>query len=60
MKTTYTAPTLTEMHLSPIQMLAVSGPEAGGSGNQGDHGESRKFWGFSAWEEEDDTDDTTF
>ena len=60
MKTTYITPTLTELHLSSIQMLAASGPETGGSGNQGDHGESRKFWGFSEWEEEDDTDDTTF
>lgn len=41
-------------------MLAVSAPTEGGSGNEGDHGESRKFWGFSVWEEEDDNDDTTF
>ena len=54
MKTKYTPPVLTEVHLSTTKMLAVSGPTAGGEGAQGDHTESKSFGGGFLW---DDTEE---
>ena len=52
MKRIYKKPYIACVRMSPTALLMLSG---GNKGNEGDHADSRKFWGgLSPWEEEDD------
>ena len=55
MKKTYIVPQIdsTLIHVRPILT-----PSGGGQGQEGDEAESRKFWGPSLFDEEDDMDET--
>lgn len=51
MKKTYSAPALADIRLKCTSFLMVSG---GGQGNEGDDAESKRFWGNSIFEDDDE------
>lgn len=58
MKKQYFAPALTDIRLNCSTFIALSG---GGSGNEGDEAESKRFWGSTLFDDdEDDSSDSDF
>ena len=51
MKKTYSAPTLEDIRLACSSFLMISG---GGQGNEGDDAESKRFWGTTILDDEED------
>lgn len=51
MKKTYSAPTLVDIRLACASFLMISG---GGKGSEGDDAESKRFWGNSIFEDDDE------
>jgi len=50
MKKTYSAPTLEDIRLACLPLLNISG---GGQGNEGDDAESKRFWGSTIFDDEE-------
>lgn len=50
MKKTYSEPTLTDIRFACSPLLNVSG---GGQGNEGDDAESKRFWGTTILDDEE-------
>lgn len=58
MKRNYISPAIETVKVSGTPLLVLSG---GGKGNEGDHAESKQFWGNSIFEEEEEeTNDGAF
>ena len=58
MKITYISPTLNIIHLNTATHLLVL--SNGGKGNEGEHAESRSFWGTSIFEEDEEEAEDDF
>ena len=52
MKATYTTPAIDTVRINATPLLTLSG---GGKGDEGDHGESRSFWGPTIFDEEEES-----
>lgn len=54
MKRNYISPAIEIVKVSGTPLLVLSG---GGKGNEGDHAESKRFWGTTVFEEEEEKSD---
>lgn len=54
MKRNYISPAIETVKVSGTPLLVLSG---GGKGNEGDHAESKQFWGTTVFEEEEEKSD---
>lgn len=54
MKTSYITPSITTISVNATPLLNISG---GGKGNEGDHGDSKRFWGSSIFDEDEDAEE---
>lgn len=53
MKRTYLAPSIKEVRISVLQMVATSSPDYGGEGEDGDRSGSKRFYSFD-WNDEEE------